>query len=740
MSLKLYEESSVKRIAEAIRKKTGASTKYKIGEMASAINEITGGASITVDAALSTTSENPVQNKVITAALNGKASTAVAAQSAAGLMSASDKTKLDGIADGANKIVVDDALSAESENPVQNKAVKAELDKKLDKTGGTVTGSLTLKGAVFSDGGLSFGTGEHIHFTKAADDAAQLKHGSAGVDDMVPFARLKVATPTEDDDAATKAYVDEKTAGEGAVRYDAAQELTYAQKAQARRNMDATGTESPQFKGYVTLTPANGNDGTGVGLSVTGSGGNYVLDISDVNEGNPTLLNGVDTPTDAQTDAAANVAYVKAKIAAIEASGGVDVDDALSATSTNPVQNKAVKAELDKKLDKTGGTVTGSLTLKGAVFSDGGLSFGTGEHIHFTKAADDAAQLKHGSAGVDDMVPFARLKVATPTEDDDAATKAYVDEKTAGEGAVRYDAAQELTYAQKAQARRNMDATGTESPQFKGYVTLTPANGNDGTGVGLSVTGSGGNYVLDISDVNEGNPTLLNGVDTPTDAQTDAAANVAYVKAKIAAIEASGGVDVDDALSATSTNPVQNKAITAALTGKASTAVAAQSVNGLMSAADKAKLDGVATGANKTVVDTALSDTSTNPVQNKAIKAYVDSKASGSGGGKFLITSSMDEEEGDYVIDKTVDEVVAAYEAGQMIYLNNTNDSTFIPLSVMYKFVAKYTFIFDRISYSKSGSTKTATLCRETLTGSTGGTLSTDYMSTDGTLGRFTLT
>lgn len=205
-------------------------------------------------------------------------------------------------------------------------------------------------------------------------------------------------------------------------------------------------------------------------------------------------------------------------------------------------------------------------------------------------------------------------------------------------------------------------------------------------------------------------------------------------------ITGGAGITVDTALSTTSENSVQNKVITAALNGKASTAVAAQSAPGLMSAADKTKLDGVEAGANKTVVDTALSDTSTNPVQNKVIKAYVDSKASGSGGGKFLITSSMDEGIGDHVIDKTVDEVVAAYEAGQMIYLNNTNDSTFIPLSVMYKFVAKYTFIFDWISYSKSGSTKTATLCRETLTGSTGGTLSTDYMSTDGTLGRFTLT
>ena len=56
-----------------------------------------GGASIVVDNALSLTSTNPVENKVITAALAGKASTAAATQSVAGLMSAADKTKLDGL-------------------------------------------------------------------------------------------------------------------------------------------------------------------------------------------------------------------------------------------------------------------------------------------------------------------------------------------------------------------------------------------------------------------------------------------------------------------------------------------------------------------------------------------------------------------------------------------------------------------------------------------------------------------
>ena len=114
------------------------------------------------------------------------------------------------------------------------------------------------------------------------------------------------------------------------------------------------------------------------------------------------------------------------------------------------------------------------------------------------------------------------------------------------------------------------------------------------------------------------------GLETPTDAQTDCAANVAYVKAKVAEVAASGGVDVDNALSATSTNPVQNKVIKAALDKKAGTAVATTSANGLMSEADKTKLNGIAEGATKITIDGAMSGSSNNPVANHVIKQYVD--------------------------------------------------------------------------------------------------------------------
>ena len=63
---------------------------------------------------------------------------------------------------------------------------------------------------------------------------------------------------------------------------------------------------------------------------------------------------------------------------------------------------------------------------------------------------------------------------------------------------------------------------------------------------------------------------------------------------------------------------------------KASTSVATTSANGLMSASDKTKLDGIATGATKITVDTAMSSTSTNPVQNKVVNTALAGKAASS--------------------------------------------------------------------------------------------------------------
>lgn len=112
-----------------------------------------------------------------------------ATQDAKGLMSANDKTKLDGIAQGSNKTVVDTALSSTSTNPVQNKAVKAALDDKSDSDhthnyagssspGGAATSAnklatartITLAGAV--NGSATFDGSKNITITTTGDSAA----------------------------------------------------------------------------------------------------------------------------------------------------------------------------------------------------------------------------------------------------------------------------------------------------------------------------------------------------------------------------------------------------------------------------------------------------------------------------------------------------------------------------------------------------------------------------------------
>lgn len=98
-------------------------------------------------------------------------------------------------------------------------------------------------------------------------------------------------------------------------------------------------------------------------------------------------------------------------------------------------------------------------------------------------------------------------------------------------------------------------------------------------------------------------------------------------KSKLDSLNESGDITIDTSLSLTSGNPVSNRVITQALNGKASTDVVSTSLNGLMSKDDKIKLDGIAEGANKTIVDSSLSSTSTNPVQNKVVNSALNGKA-----------------------------------------------------------------------------------------------------------------
>ena len=505
-----------------------------------------------------------------------------------GLISATDKAKLDGVEDGATKTIVDDAMSDTSTNPVQNKVVKKYIDIHGVPPVNTQNDTMLIQ---VVNGAYALRTKESIF---PVDDALDTESKNAVENGVIArrFEQLSgamlPATSKRDGLMTAANYI--KLSGIE----------TGANKTVVDATLDAASTNPVQNKAVKAALDEK------AGTAVATTAANGLMSATD-----KTKLDGVEKGANKTT-----------------------VDAALDAASENPVQNKAVKAALDGKLSTLGGEISGHLDVGQTVSAEGSVSTGrtsTDTGIHFEKAGSDAGRISHGSDPMTGVAPIARLKVADPTEDDDAATKAYVDNNAAGGGAVRYDAAQTLDGAQQGQARTNIGAIGHDSPQFAGYLSLAPANAPLGTGVGLSPTRDGNNYALDISDVNEGNPTLLTGVKTPTDADTNAAATVEYVKNKVSEVAASGGVNVDNALSATSTNPVQNKVITSALAKKAGTAVATESANGLMSKADKTKLDGIAAGATKITIDSAMSGSSNNPVANHVVKQYVDDKVAAAG-------------------------------------------------------------------------------------------------------------
>ena len=87
--------------------------------------------------------------------------------SQAGVMTIANFNKLQGIADGANKTIVDSTLSASSANPVQNKVIKAALEGKADSDMGIFT--------------TAVGTPELVINASTADEPSNNKICATGV-------------------------------------------------------------------------------------------------------------------------------------------------------------------------------------------------------------------------------------------------------------------------------------------------------------------------------------------------------------------------------------------------------------------------------------------------------------------------------------------------------------------------------------------------------------------------------
>lgn len=534
---------------------------------------------VTVDDRLDAGSTHPVQNKVVTVALNAKAGKDVATSGADGLMSAADKAKLDKMST--------DALPAPVLNPTNVQALV--VDKYTTAYKLTSFDQLELPGAAESTNAPQTRSVKYALDRKASKDAATAEaDGLMSKTDKTKLDGIEVE--------ANKTIVD--------------------------ATLDASSTNPVQNKAVKAALDSKAS----AAEATTGAAG---------------LMSAAD----------------KAKLDGIDAGANkTTVDAALDAASENPVQNKAVKAALDSKLSTRGGEISASLRVGQTVSAEGAVSVGrtsSDTGIHFEKAASDAGRISHGSDPMTGVAPIARLKVADPTEDDDATTRKYVDDR-----AVRHDAEQGLTSDQKLVACANIGAVNQKSVWTEGNVAMLPRGADGSQTINIMPSEKSNDYTLTLDAGPENVPVYVAGLETPTDAQTDYATNVAYVKAKIAEVAASGGVDVDNALSATSTNPVQNKVITSALTKKAGTAVATESANGLMSAADKKKLDGIAAGANKITIDSTMSGSSVNPVQNKVIKQYVDDKVAA--GSNITVDAALSSTSTNPVQNKAIKEAIDA--------------------------------------------------------------------------------
>ena len=286
----------------------------------------TGATNITVDTTLSSTSTNPVQNKVIYAALNNKldkngTATYAARDSSGNIISSTyaRKTELSSYvksinnvkpdsagnvnissSGGGSNITVDTALSGTSSNAIANKAVYAALDNKLDKTG---TAAAATKATQDSYGNVIINT-----YARKSDLSGYVKT----INNQEPDANGNINISTGSGGTGTSITVD--------------------------TTLSST-SNNPIANKAVYTAVNNKLDKTGIAAYATrDSSGNIITDTYAKKSEVSSVVKSVN-----------NIAPDSNGNVTITVSGGtggnITVDSALSSTSTNPVQNRVVQQE-----------------------------------------------------------------------------------------------------------------------------------------------------------------------------------------------------------------------------------------------------------------------------------------------------------------------------------------------------------------------------------------------------------
>ena len=294
----------------------------------------TGGTNITVDSTLSSTSTNPVQNKVLYAALNNKldkngTATYAARDSSGNIISSTYAKKTDlnsyvksinnmkpdsagnvniSTSGGGSNITVDATLDSTSSNAIANKAVYAALNNKLDKTG---TAAAATKATQDSYGNVIVTT-----YARKSDLSGYVKT----INNQEPDTNGNINISTGGGGTGPNITVD--------------------------TTLSSTSNNPIANKAvYTALNNKLEKNGTAMYASRDSSGNVFGSTYATKTE----LSKCVKSINNLTPDSSGNVN--------ISTNGGgtnITVDTALSGTSNNAISNKAVYAALSGKLDKIG--------------------------------------------------------------------------------------------------------------------------------------------------------------------------------------------------------------------------------------------------------------------------------------------------------------------------------------------------------------------------------------------------
>ena len=287
------------------------------------------------------------------------------------------------------------------------------------------------------------------------------------------------------------------------------------------------------------------------------------------------------------------------------------IDSALSSSSTNPVQNKVINTALAGKaasshthtksqitdfptsLPASGGTATTANTWTTARVINGLSIKGDANRINYGTCSTSAATAAK-------VVSCTGFTLITGSE----ITVKFTVTNTASNPTLNVNStgAKAIYYRGTAITAGYLAANRTYTFRYNG--TQYDLVGDIDTNTTYSLASSSVNGLMSSADKKK-----LDGIDT-------GANNYVHPSSHPASI-----------ITQDSSNRFVTDSQISTWNAKASNSVATQTSNGLMSSTDKAKLDGIATGANKTVVDSTLSSTSTNPVQNKVINTALAGKA-----------------------------------------------------------------------------------------------------------------